>query len=302
MDSVLVNHTWKVLCLTQPERRLDSAYIRNYEESATRSVQESAGAHNYISSTEETQSCYAKLDWVGVDESKGSSVGSCSSSKGIKRARKAAQISQLRVQVYISEAWSSEVVVLFGNQESDEPSICLVRGKNSFKYILDWLEGVVKCDVLRTLWKPSSPEIAHIATNLLNNQVARSIPFGASLSLTFQAPLDVTGMEHLEISIPPKSLQKMMEDIEKQRPKDSQDTSLPVLKAIEYFVKESFGINVSGFSLIKASCHAASISLDGRMKPRNMALVKEVLQVITEGQKSAKESIILDEDSVGEST
>jgi len=57
-------------------------------------------------------------------------------------------------------------------------------------------------------------------------------------------------------------------------------SSLPILRAIQCYVREAFQIDMTHFSLTKASCDAAVFGCDGRCKPHSTHLVASVLDEI----------------------
>jgi hypothetical protein len=273
---------------------------------------------------------YVRITWIGGEHPSGDSIvtdpdegNEAHASR--KRSRDDTQQQQqqhassdsiplhLRVEVFLQEQWSAEVIFCAPSTGSPRKSnafaFCLARGlKSSYGEIWMWFESMTGASVGRMSLGPTSEELANVVAVWTKKDqelsgVERTGPNGNSpkkpLVLTFSVPysLEGSGLDNLSLSVPPASLLHLCTNIEKERLKKRQkiasdtldDSSsenevseggLPILKAMQCYIQEAFRINIQSFSLVKASCAVASFGCDGRCKPLSLALLPDVLREI----------------------
>jgi hypothetical protein len=102
----------------------------------------------------------------------------------------------------------------------------LLRGRRMALHpILNWLEATTGCVFGNSAFRPTSYQMAHIfmsamtkSTYTTKTTTSKAPPPPPPLEVTFQAPTIITGIEKLLFTIPPLALQKLVHEMERNRP------------------------------------------------------------------------------------
>lgn len=187
---------------------------------------------------------------------------------------------------------------------------CLFRGRAlSYESIFGWLETFTGCVVAKLPFSPNAAELSQAATvwtteywleiskgqqskverneNSENKQDAPDA-IGKPLTLTFAVPpnLATSGLDSISINVPPCALLNLCSDmvlLRKQQNHTDQfnkddEAPLPILRALQLYIQETFRINTKPFSLVRASCSVATFGCDGRFKLRSELFAGRVLE------------------------
>ena len=120
------------------------------------------------------------------------------------------------------------------------------------------------------------------------------------LTLTYAVPSEFagSGLDTVSLTVPPIALMRLCNDILQAKGKGNnsdltaQNTdedghvtpskvdTLPIVKGLQCFMRETFRINIETFSLVHGSCVAAVLGCDGRCKPLCAKLLGSVLREV----------------------
>jgi hypothetical protein len=113
------------------------------------------------------------------------------------------------------------------------------------------------------------------------------------LELTFQTPSHIQeqGLSYITITIPPASVERLnisiaeilLPEPQQQRHKlySKDEATLPTLQAIQFFLQNTFHIDITSFPLTRVSCNDIGIiGCDGRIKLFSLPFVDLVLKGI----------------------
>jgi hypothetical protein len=330
----LVNHTWSIHRMTPCTVPLSQS-VSSMEESASNLLRQghraAARPQSKKRRDDDPEGNYVRITWIG-DHISGGSIATDQdegneAQASRKRSRGDTQQQQhassdiiplhLRVEVFLQEQWSAEVIFCAASRDTPKNKIdafafCLARGlKSSYGEIWMWFESITGGSVGKVPLGPSSEELANLVALWTKKDyeqcgVERTGQNSSSpkpLVLTFSVPfsLEGSGLDNLSLTVPPASLLQLCTNIEEERLKKRQkivsatrngtlddissedeasEGGLPILKAMQCYIQEAFRINIKSFSLVKASCAVASFGCDGRCKPLSLALLPDVLQEI----------------------
>ena len=166
----------------------------------------------------------------------------------------------------------------------------LLRGRRMALHpILNWLEATTGCVFGNSAFRPTSYQMAHIFMSAMTKSTYTTKtttskappPPPPPLEVTFQAPTIITGIEKLLFTIPPLALQKLVHEMERNRPPTilvdptsittkvddvDVDDEVPILKALHCYMKETFKMNVESFSVVKVKSGIGMLGIDGKCK------------------------------------
>jgi hypothetical protein len=269
-------------------------------------------------SGEDPEGDYVRITWI-EECTNSSDTGKEKEEKASRKRNRtvsdddsASSSRHLRVAVFVQEQWSADVVFCFVSTSTTATvSFCLARGlKSAYEAIWLWFESATQSFVGKVPLGPTPAELATAVAlwtkkdlehnrNLNSDGVSTVSP--KPLVLTFSVPssLKGSGLDNLSLSVPPVSLMQLCTNMEKERrsshkksprsntnddssseDQDMADEPLPILKAMQCYIKEAFRINIESFSLVKASSAVASFGCDGRCKPLKMELLMDILRDI----------------------
>lgn len=268
------------------------------------------------------------------------------------------------VQVCVQETFAAALLFCFASSQQTSRvnqadlritgfECCLVRGRRSYYEVMcTWLEALAGCSISRQAIGPSPTELSHTVAAMtrqvflsqrqasnktpptdnandeydLSSTPSMTVAASKPLVMTFQVPAVVAGkgIDTLSITIPPSALFRLCEDIEKARPKRTEEDSrrrpkrprvdvgdgasghaqvaldnweepdkdcdtystedntvLPLLRAMQCYIREAFHIELATFSLVKVSSGVAMIGCDGRCKIVCRDMVSHVLMALS---------------------
>jgi Kinetochore complex Sim4 subunit Fta1 len=165
--------------------------------------------------------------------------------------------------------------------------------------------SVVDMTLVMTWWTCDHWQLTNNATSNKDNQNQSSdnrrkrkrtescVSVTKPLMLTYSVPASLasteSGLTSLSLMVPPGALLRLCTDIQASRPSQqeppndasSQRTEtgggIPLLIALQQFLRETFRVRIEKFSLTDASCSAAILGRDGRCKPLCPQLLESVL-------------------------
>lgn len=186
-------------------------------------------------------------------------------------------------------------------------SYLLHRGNTHiFSIICTYFETILGCHISPNVFHPSSSNVISsmaqwsVIPFLLHQQehpkTAYS-PKGSAtnkpLELTFQTPSHIQeqGLSYITITIPPASVERLnisiaeilLPEPQQQRHKlySKDEATLPTLQAIQFFLQNTFHIDITSFPLTRVSCNDIGIiGCDGRIKLFSLPFVDLVLKGI----------------------
>jgi len=306
MAEKIVNHTWSIHYISSFVIPLPWCRLQENATTALRQSKQATGANKCT----DIEGNYVKVSWINLSSK--SPVKTEESSEENERTKRTADeiasqshAEHLHVEVRVQEEWSAELLFCFVSKTDQRImgfDFCLVRGCKTYQAIWHWLETTTGCVVGKQPLHFNSSELALTATlwTTRDYQWRKENADGIAkpLALTFSVPATINGLETLSLSIPPASLLQLCTNIEKEHPKkrprrefaadedveqnqdDASVTALPILKAMQCYIREAFRINIESFLLTKISCGVASLVRDGRCKPQNTELLPSVLEGI----------------------
>lgn len=298
MDQVISNHTWLVHLLSSLRLPLSHSSIESYQIDASRFLRQSPEAHKRL--VGDPESIFVTIRRFSADlqdqiKFKISCDNISKDGGGFKRSLRSSlcpeadELTHWHIEVRINEKWSSDVLFLYGLPAScyvTSFSYCMVRGSNTYEAVFRWMESLSNCTIDRKPWQPTSAEMVMAVASWTRQIYEKHHPSATKLlsgarkplALTFATPPDIKALETLSISIPPIALFQLYESIERNSPETG--VSPPLYKALTLFMKESFGINVQSFPVVKASCGAGSLGNDGRCKIAEQSYIYHFLSDI----------------------
>jgi Kinetochore complex Sim4 subunit Fta1 len=189
----------------------------------------------------------------------------------------------LYVEVRIEEVLSAVVIFCYYNQNSDDgiPSdfeFCLARGlRSSYETIFGWIatitDGLLHVGLMPLHF--NSDNLSQVLSSWIimefqlcsRNATETTKP----MILTFATPSSIgaAGLDSLSLAVPPQALSNIYTNICDANPKNASNTlsQLPMVRAIQYFIEDSFAIDISTFPLVKIVTTYAALGSDGRFKP-----------------------------------
>ena len=195
----------------------------------------------------------------------------------------------LYVEVRIEEVLSAAVVFCYYNQNSDERiamlddfEFCLARGlRSSYETVFGWIatitDGLLHVDLTPLYF--TSDDLSQILSSwiIMEFQLLSKIACPSATEttkptmLTFATPSSIgdAGLDIVSLSVPPQALSNMYTNICDTKPSHAAKThsQLPMVRAIQCFIEDSFAIDLSTFPLIKIVTTYAALGSDGRFKP-----------------------------------
>jgi hypothetical protein len=286
-DSILLHHTWSIHSISPFSSPLSALQL------------EKLSSHVVYPNTEADNggSNYVNIVWMASNDKE-----TDTSRIGDEQER------HLRIEMFLSESWSCEIVLCFvsllGEENSSTDiisavrsfSMCLARGsKSSYTAVFDWLEKQTACRLVPCHFTSSElaaataswTRLAYQRNYFPREQESSSSESLKPLAVTFQVttPAAVADLDTITLTIPPVALSSFCVAMEQSRPHAKRSRrrggeDLSVLRALQCFVLEAFSMDISSFQLIKASTQAASLGCDGRIKPQDGILLSTVLQTI----------------------
>jgi hypothetical protein len=99
------------------------------------------------------------------------------------------------------------------------------------------------------------------------------------LEVTFSAPEAIAsaGLEKISLTVPPIAIARLQQDMQKNSA-DGQE--LPILRALQCFMLETYNLRIESFALVRATSAAAMLGCDGRCKPLDKNMLTTVLSQI----------------------
>ena len=201
--------------------------------------------------------------------------------------------------VYVQVAVKDQVVshlllcYYYHNASALHPSFgyILQRGNaQALTIIYAYLESNFGCRISPNVFQPSSSDVmsSMASWSVLRHEKMKS-KGNKPLEVVFQTPKQIQeeGLSTITITIPPASLERLYSSIvENSNPKASADettTYTPALRAIQYFMYNSFHLDVTSFPLAKVSCNDVGIiGCDGRIKIFSLTFLDMILSGIHE--------------------
>lgn len=171
------------------------------------------------------------------------------------------------LEVWTKDEPAAQLILAYSKRAEDGVSIagfgfCLLRGpRKAVDPVLLWLEATTGCVFGNAVFKPTSEQIAQVLSAFAKSTKA-------PLEVTFQAPSTIAGIEKLLFTVPPLALQKLVNEIEMNRPTDQavENVELPILKALHCYMKETFKMNLESFSVVKVKSGIGTLGADGKCK------------------------------------
>jgi len=290
--------------------------LESLEEKLTLRVRQSmntSAEKHQASSNGEDEGTFVTLSWINSTHPSTDDPTDDESSHDATSSRKRPRLEltspngpayHLYIDVRICDGAAAELLLCFPRGASScsiiddsggivSVSYSLVRGSKAVcNSILSWIESTCGCRVSTKGFSPNPPDLAAILAhwtivNEKNTFVKRP------LELSFSVPKHITGLRKLTLAIPQASLNSLYQAILQHQPKGSsketarsqneQEISekdkkeIPVLRALECFIKEAFHIDIRSFGLTQLTAPHAVFDSDGRCKIIDKGWTSDVL-------------------------
>ncbi|CAB9500830.1 expressed unknown protein [Seminavis robusta] len=220
----------------------------------------------------------------------------------------------LLVDVTVQEEPSAQIACCFpqhntkdnkDNTKIQRFAFLLTRGsKRSLEAIWQCLETKTACRVAKSLFRPSIVDMTLAVTWWTSQHFSK---FGKQqddddtkqqstttkpLTLVYQVPSAVagSGLDSVSLMVPPVALLRLANDIVVNGKKharesttdddSSNDETVPLVLALQDFLRDTFKIRIERFLLTSASCSVAMLGRDGRCKPTCAELLDCALREI----------------------
>lgn len=230
---------------------------------------------------------------------------------GLSRKRRKLDRTQnhLIVDIKVQEETLTQLICCYprstennGTKEIKGFDFILARGsKSSSDAVLSWLETTTGCNAHGSAFCPSVAHVAQATTRWTLEHLHWTSDQTKSekknrptkpLVLTYLVPsghAEEAGLESLSLTVPPSALHTLFNNIMVSRkvseasrwdPSQEDENQIPILRALECFLRNNFCIYIENFSLIRASSSAGVLGCDGRCKPLSAKLLPEILSEI----------------------
>lgn len=200
------------------------------------------------------------------------------------------------VQVTVKDQVVSHLLLCYYHNASalhhESFGYVLQRGNaQALTIIYAYLESNFGCRISPNVFQPSSSDVmsSMASWSVLRHEKMKSSKSNKPLEVAFQTPKQIQeeGLSTITVTIPPASLERLYSSIvENSNPKASADettTYTPALRAIQYFMYNSFHLDVTSFPLTKVSCNDVGIiGCDGRIKIFSLTFLDMILSGIHE--------------------
>ena len=162
-------------------------------------------------------------------------------------------------------------------------SYAMQRGSKAIcDIVVHWFESTFGCVLSNQPFHPTPNQVAHALAVWTTLQLNHS-DYNRPLEVTFAAPDNVAsaGLSKLSLTIPPVAVARLLQDMRDHTPDTrEQEEELPILRALECFILETYHIRIESCTLIRATSAAAMLGCDGRCKPLERELLERVLSEI----------------------
>ena len=270
MPERLLNQTWTIRTVSPFSTPWDVSDLRELELQATAYLRDFVKTHGRV----ERDGTYVSIDWVSID----------TLSK------------HLYFDIRIADEPTAQVVLSCAKPEETSTatrpptimvnsfSFCLVHGERKpYEIILKFLETNVGCVVGDKSFRPSS---SHVAKILLDTIHAVG-PASTQMEITFATPRQVKNLDEFSISIPPTSFQRLLMDLEYNRPEErrnmvtvEEDTPRMIFKALRGFILEAMRIDIQSFPIVRVANNILIFGGSGKVRMLNQDHMHDVLENI----------------------
>jgi hypothetical protein len=159
-------------------------------------------------------------------------------------------------------------------------SFVMQRGsKACCDVVLQWLEATCGCIVSNQPFSPTPNQVAHALAVWTTLQLDSTDDNSTRpLEVTFAAPDNIAkaGLSKLSLTVPPVAVARLLQDMQETSPNTLQG-ELPILRALQYYIDETYNLKTESFALVRASSAAAMLGCDGRCKPVERDFLEIVL-------------------------
>lgn len=191
----------------------------------------------------------------------------------------------LHIDVRLQEEPVANILLCFPNFEDDTAirsfSFAMQRGSKILcDTVIQWLESTSGCVFGNHPFSPTPDQVAHALAVWTTYQLDEH---SRPLEVTFEAPETIAkaGLSKLSLSVPPVAVARLLQDIKDNNPSTQQQQDeqqdLPILRALQCFIRETYKLRIESFSLVRAHSAAAVLGCDGRCKPLEKNLLENVL-------------------------
>jgi hypothetical protein len=201
---------------------------------------------------------YATIAWIPLESSK-----------------------HLHIDIRLQDEPAAQVLLCFPafNDDSHQVtcfSFAMQRGSNALcNVVLHFFASAFGCIFSNRPFSPTPNQVARALAVWTAQQSASTKP----LEVTFSAPQAIAsaGLEKLSLTVPPVAIARLQQDMQKN---SAHGQELPILRALQCFILDSYNLRMESFALVRATSAAAMLGCDGRCKPLDKDMLTSVLSQI----------------------
>jgi hypothetical protein len=288
MPERLLNITWVIRTISPYSVPWDASDLVALEDDATKFLRGFVRGGDKV----EKEGTYVTMDWVETNPSK-----------------------NLLFDVRVADEPRAQVVLccasMAGSQQDKRAkkrvqsfAFALVHGDaKTYEIMLKWIEMAKGCVVGRHSFRPTT---AHV-TELLSETLQASEGEQGQLSVTFGTPRSIENLDEISIMVPPRSLHRLMNDIEGSMPDDkrrktNEDDATSVveskrqfLKALRLYILEAFHMDIQAFSIVKICNPLVMFGVSGKLLLLDKPHMDSVFALVGRMVKELVDSGKLDE-------
>lgn len=187
----------------------------------------------------------------------------------------------LHIDVRLQDEPAAQVLLCFPafNDDSRQVtyfSFAMQRGSNALcNVVLHFFASALGCIFSNRPFSPTPNQVARALAAWTAQQSASTKP----LEVTFRAPQAIAsaGLEKLSLTVPPVAIARLQQDMQKH---SAHGQELPILRALQCFLLETYNLRTESFALVRATSAAAMLGCDGRCKPLDKGMLTSVLSQI----------------------
>lgn len=189
----------------------------------------------------------------------------------------------LHIDVRLQDEAAAQVLLCFPTFNDNDSqqvkcfSFAMQRGSNPLcNVVLHFFASAFGCIFSNRPFSPTPNQVAHaLAVWTTTQQSASTKP----LEVTFSAPQAIAsaGLEKLSLTVPPVAIARLQQDMQKH---SAHGQELPILRALQCFLLETYNLRMESFALVRATSAAAMLGCDGRCKPLDKNMLTSVLSQI----------------------
>ena len=161
-------------------------------------------------------------------------------------------------------------------------SYAMQRGSRTLcDTVMQWFESTFGCVFGNQSFSPAPNQVAHALAVWTTLQLDRS-NYNRPLEVTFTAPDNIAkaGLSKLSLTVPPVAVARLLQDIQDNDTNAGEQQEIPILRALQCYVLETYHLRIESFALVRATSAAAMLGCDGRCKPLESDLLEHVLSEI----------------------